>query len=572
MRDFWNRLGGADAISWVTFLVVVVLQFAGSFLASGVNFSGREGEFAILSLATLVPVIVILTIARAVLRATTMVTARPLVTLSFLALAIFTRAVLFGNGLVVLGFTDEARVGYRMLSSTFSVGFGVVITAYLFSLSRDMTRDSRLLSSALEQLTLLGETAQDRIATKQAGLLQKIRTELEIRLRVISGNAPREDRAKLQLIIDDVVRPLSYDLARQVEEFKAERNGFEPTQIGWKSVITYAMAVDQTRPLLFSLLVGLETLHFLPVVFGPRGIFAALALMVTSFFVLSLVRRTWGLLPAFVSTGWRMVIFTVFYGAGAVSGAVAVWLTTGINALFASELILIAIFLITLGWTFVLTSSANAQRRAGVVELTEANLSLKRELVRLNANYRQLQKGVARVLHGPIQDAVAAAVHKMSSETLNQDASLTLVRELRERIRRALEGLSSPVVVRHDVDMALADLAELWDGVVGIELQLDRAVTARFVDFPVTASTVIELVREVCSNAVRHGDASRIWVELLPGADASVLEINVSNDGRPLQEGAGRGIGSQLLEELSLSWSRFQDGELVRVRASVPVF
>jgi hypothetical protein len=50
-----------------------------------------------------------------------------------------------------------------------------------------------------------------------------------------------------------------------------------------------------------------------------------------------------------------------------------------------------------------------------------------------------------------------------------------------------------------------------------------------------------------------------------------VLEIDVSNDGKELTDELARGIGSQLLEELSLSWSRVQEGEFVRVRASVPV-
>jgi signal transduction histidine kinase len=269
--------------------------------------------------------------------------------------------------------------------------------------------------------------------------------------------------------------------------------------------------------------------------------------MVTSFLVLSFVRRMWSMLPS------------------------SVLLISGINLLTPSALIPLSIFLVTLGWTFVLASSANAQRWTVVGHLAETNYRLKRELVRLNANYRQLQKGVGRVLHGPVQDAVAAAVYKMGSITLQPGDSQDLVRELRERISLSLAGLNAPSVPQQDVRVALADLAELWDGVVDIDLHLDAAVTERFADYPVTAATIIELIRELCSNAVRHGDASTIRVQLLPGADLSVLEIDVSNDGKALTDELARGIGSQLLEELSLSWSRVQEGEFVRVRASVPV-
>jgi two-component sensor histidine kinase len=66
-----------------------------------------------------------------------------------------------------------------------------------------------------------------------------------------------------------------------------------------------------------------------------------------------------------------------------------------------------------------------------------------------------------------------------------------------------------------------------------------------------------EILKEAVSNAVRHGDAERAWVEVSRTGEKTeaIVEIQVTNDGRIPVTGERRGLGSQLLDELTLEWS-----------------
>lgn len=50
-----------------------------------------------------------------------------------------------------------------------------------------------------------------------------------------------------------------------------------------------------------------------------------------------------------------------------------------------------------------------------------------------------------------------------------------------------------------------------------------------------------------------------------------VVEIVIDNDGDPIPREAVQGIGSQLFEEQTLSWSRKNIGQRVRVTARLPL-
>ena len=75
-----------------------------------------------------------------------------------------------------------------------------------------------------------------------------------------------------------------------------------------------------------------------------------------------------------------------------------------------------------------------------------------------------------------------------------------------------------------------------------------------------------EILKEAVSNAVRHGDAERAWVEVsrIGEKDAAVVEVQVTNDGRIPVTGERRGLGSKLLDELTLDWSLNSEPETGR--------
>ena len=79
-----------------------------------------------------------------------------------------------------------------------------------------------------------------------------------------------------------------------------------------------------------------------------------------------------------------------------------------------------------------------------------------------------------------------------------------------------------------------------------------------------------EIAKEAISNAVRHGDATEATV-LIDREQDDVLRIEITNNGSPPDPKRGSGIGSEMLDEVCISWRLYSDKELVRLSAELPV-
>jgi two-component sensor histidine kinase len=81
-----------------------------------------------------------------------------------------------------------------------------------------------------------------------------------------------------------------------------------------------------------------------------------------------------------------------------------------------------------------------------------------------------------------------------------------------------------------------------------------------------------EIMREAVSNSVRHGAATRVVIEI-DRIDDEVLDFVARNDGIPLVERTSKGVGSQMMDELTTEWSLTTEEKsgLTALRASIPV-
>ena len=82
-----------------------------------------------------------------------------------------------------------------------------------------------------------------------------------------------------------------------------------------------------------------------------------------------------------------------------------------------------------------------------------------------------------------------------------------------------------------------------------------------------SAHCINEIVKECVSNAIRHGQASKVTVTFFDSQDGSI-SISVTNNGDgPIS--TEQGVGSQMLDEITMSWSRDLTESGVQVVAQV---
>jgi len=80
---------------------------------------------------------------------------------------------------------------------------------------------------------------------------------------------------------------------------------------------------------------------------------------------------------------------------------------------------------------------------------------------------------------------------------------------------------------------------------------------------------VLEIAREACSNAIRHGSAEHIKLNLDFEA-ADLVRIRVENDGVKADFGSRRGVGSAYLDDCTYSHSLTQTETGTLLLSTIP--
>lgn len=569
MRAQFDRLGRPDAISWVTALIALILMVPSALISSLVDFSGREIEFLAIVLARVGIMFLIFAIGKALLDRFAHNRPKPLITLATFLAAIVPATAVFDLLLVVAGFTDQSFLERRLRTTFVGTMSALVLSSLLVSYAREFSRsNSELVQIALSLAKSKAEAGQ-KILNRQAELFATIKEAINTELAKFGGAGLDSNTAVMQKLIDDVVRPLSYSLNRDFPVEQESADSVNSTAINWNKVIAATVNGNPFRWLAFPITVGLISTSFLVINFGSSGIFGAIALVAINFLMTLGFWLSWPFLPNQLSKFPRGILFTLAHLPTGIASGWVVNQITGFNLLEPIRLWSFIVISILLSWTVTLVSTTLRLLRQTNDDLVVAVEELKREVIAINNSYRQLHRGVSRVLHGPVQEAIIAEMLRLKAQPGSTNGS-DYAESIRQRISKVLELLNQPAIPTTDLHQVFSDLEELWSGVVAISYEVsDHDLELIGSDLP-AAYALAELVREACSNATRHGKANSIRIQVRVIDQQRAIELLVENDGLALSESIEPGIGSQLFDEQTLAWSREQVGNKTVVRARLP--
>jgi signal transduction histidine kinase len=375
----------------------------------------------------------------------------------------------------------------------------------------------------------------------------------------------------MRALIDDVVRPISYDLARNVKADSARSQLEIEPKVDWFKVNSHAMRANPFHWLASTAALGVIIAPFLVTTFQFAGALAVLGFVVTFSLLTLLAKNQWSRIPLAWSVTARVALFSFANAVIAVSIAPLISLISGFDLLVSSRMVAWVILCNLFTWTVALVIGTIQLLETNKQALTAAVDELKREVIALNGSYRQLQQGISRALHGPVQEAITVALLKLESNS-SSETPASLAEDLRHRIAKSLEVLDAPTQIATDVRKALEDLKELWSDAVDITFKLDPEELTLLHLHPWSSRVLGELAREACSNAIRHGNATKISIEIETSRDTNSACLRVENNGEAIPENPRYGLGSQFFDEVCLDWSREQVGkERVAVVARVPL-
>jgi len=484
------------------------------------------------------------------------VKSRPVFVLGVFLLSGLTRGVVILGLDVLTGQHQAGEELFRLLGGPIFTFVTLTLAAVLASNYQRHRESLAALADERYRLQIRSAGIRAKVQIQREELLEKVRSLLDPAIAKIQANLTGQSSTEaidsLRSTVDDVVRPLSMEVAEASDELEAESG---------KAVIREKAPIP-SRILLGEFIVPLWATLILAIILvpaaflvedAPNSFIILLTVSLLMFLGLGLFQGLTMKLPVppflaslVVPSLYAISLVPIYFVADLLQWNITV---EQIHALL--------FFGACVGGTTFAAQFAQLQRKATTEKLVAVNLQL--EI--LNASLRQElwlnRRRTASVLHGPVQAALFASAMKLSQE---QKPTPALVAEVEQDISAALEKLNNPSNLEgEDISDLLNQIVEIWSDAADISIEIPAELEAAIVRAPLTSEALIEISREFITNAIKHGKASHVSLNVSRLDDLRIA-IKVVDDGQGLPPGAKPGFGSKLLSELSLVWRQTREG------------
>jgi hypothetical protein len=558
-----RRIGGPSAITWPAFWACVAVSVAGNLPD---RFSDRSGAGLPLNVlaATLsvVAMFAVMLALRPVLLRDTDVNPHPRRVLVVFIIGAATRGVTLGLLLGVMG-TGEPRLAFRMIASIITLPLVMIITEVVVDLARTGTARRSQLRAEADQLRRAQDDALAQAADIQERATTQVRGLLLDRLAALRDGRVDDLAPGLRADAEQVIRPMSHEmvaLAPPAPRATSESGG---GRISWGDVWHAASLGQPFRPALAAVLLMVMGLSMLSAYNDSvvRGLMYAVIGGLLIVVVLGLLGRLVSPRLREMELGARTTVLILSTVVGL--AAVAVSWALLMNAAGSEHPWRVPVALIIVGPVLVLALAAeqgfHQQVDTANAELMATNARLQYSAAVAGAAAWHEERRMSRALHGPVQTAVRTAAMRIDEGDL-AGAEHMLVDAL---------GRLEPDQHQTGVRDALVGVARAWDGLCAVEVDMPDGLAARIDESPPLASSVVDICTDACSNAVRHGGATSVAMRAVPMGD--MLELVVSDDGAPNAAAGLPGLGSAMLDDVSITWLRRREDGRTVLRATLPL-
>lgn len=477
----------------------------------------------------------------------------PIATLLAFLSAQAVRGSILGFSTVFLGFSDDPKLAFRVLSGGVFISTVLSVVAISIAVYDQHSRLVKDLEEKSSELIELQASIDSRLRSATENLQQFAQQVVSPRIDQIdqllsslkTGGNKNEAIKEMQTYVDEELRPLSHQIANDsslsepdLVKSKSKRRFDLPRHINLSIsmrpyvttvlfFITYAAAAQRTMTFIEAL---------------PFNLISTVLLILYFLFFKWLFRNRNFLLALGLPIG-----LSIF----AIVGPLVLYIESYINIQLPENVATATIFvgciygISNLGYT-VLTS----QRTRMIADQTQINADLESTISLLRQREWVARRRVGYVMHGSLQSSLNAAVLKLGAST---DPSAELIESVRSDISQALSRVSSDSSKSYFFDQAKEEIAKIWAGTIQIHWRIEPEVFDELQRNPETSECLAEVVREAVSNAAKHGSANEI--EINANVEDSVVHLEVRDNGKSSNTGKTLGLGSELMNDVCSSWA-----------------
>jgi signal transduction histidine kinase len=196
--------------------------------------------------------------------------------------------------------------------------------------------------------------------------------------------------------------------------------------------------------------------------------------------------------------------------------------------------------------TIFLLSTVQQQRESHFANLANTVEQMRLLSSKLRQQSWLNQRLLATELHGPLQATLYACAMRLAQKSNPSPEDFAKV----ERdVQMAVAGIGSlDYLEGQALGQLLEDMKELWSGTCEITFKIADQTKQLLDSNQAAARCVVEVAREAINNAIKHGSAKNIWIEISNEND--LIHLTVRNDGVQASI-SGAGFGTQLIDQLT---------------------
>ena len=569
-QRIWSQLGERNIWGWRFFLYTIPNYIVAYYIINFLPFEVYQGNWGIVGvLSHLVFIPIGLAVRILVPKSAFKHRLAPLLNLVLFALA----GLLKNFVEVVLALQLDVLVDPRWLLNLTSGAFGLVYIALIYvSIFGERLRHLKTMSSLMSkrsQLIELRNQRQESLQKHEQALRSQAQELILPRLREFEqllGNQVKvqEQVDYLKHTLLNTVRPLATQLQdrRSVQYF--DGFGKETTKVRSVAFFERLDLWRDVRPLVvfFAFMPGYINGSILLV--GTDKFIQGYPFILITFATLLLVKLA-GKVKALANKFVKLSLFLGLPAAGIMTSWVLQMQNVDSAQLRVAYLVPVVwgFGLIYIGTAFV--TALSATQKVAERELAENNSALQSEWEIYQRDFWVANKRWSYVLHGEVQAALTTAIARL---TIRPIITPLDVAEVREDMERITESLSKPLNAAIDLKTAMDDLVEVWHGVVAITYAGSREAVDLLDKDEFAKQSISEICKEAVGNAYRHGQASKVEINLQ--IVSKRFELTISNDGIAPVEQRSKGIGSKMLDDLAPRWSLTNTGGITTLKARVP--
>jgi signal transduction histidine kinase len=461
-----------------------------------------------------------------------------------------------------LGVVPESEFNYRLIGS----GVYVLVMTSVFAILlsnfdragksiTELEMRRRSLENRLNSMKIEISEQKSEIAGRVSGLLSPVISDLIQRLSAAKLSEIGKQVSALRDTVENVVRPMSHSVVNTSAKLSEPSLGANNYTFIQRLNLTAKIRLkDIFLPSLTAFVLALVSSPSAIAIAGPvNGTILVIALALSTLVILRLA--IWVLRDIELGTYLAALVHVLAHALIGLSTLSAIYLVD--HELLEPFISRVFLLVLVFGFTFFLGQS----RHLNLVRANEELQAVNAELEKLNAQAKQElwanRRRIATVLHGPIQAALYSSAIRLAQA---QRPSKKLIQEVTDDLANALKELKFENSDVPSIREVMREIVDVWAGVCNIYLTIPKSVHLATNKNPNAAESFAEVVREAISNAVKHGGADE--VEVTAKLVGGVIDLQVLNNGKaPTPKQASSGYGTQILNELTLSWSLQSIGE-----------